>query len=458
MRKEKELAVQLDVMLDNAQYDEIFYWVYPDSIDIGTGRGKLTGNEWRSRYDSVDVNDGILLNYLDWLLNVSSKIPADVKRSQVRDIKTILAISSVTGGKWYQRKYCSVFGRTWYTGLSMHTISKSMRANVLGHAWQYTSRSSEIAWKMSFAAGYNQEVKPERFQYTTHYMTDTEDFIEDCLINVFRKGTYTGRTGRLRYHTDKWSRGKIIDMLNAISFGGSVYGVLIPNLKDPDKPLTGSLGDIISDPVLRAAFLGHDLIRGFIREQVELAEYILAKHRGVLSQVVCTKTATSRRSLSRELMYLHQHMETEIMNRVRELALMFGHPTLVNIHDAVIVRNRINVDDLYEIGFIIREEFGMPYWKLDGDELVGYRGIRSSVISELDRNEAEHKLIIQLQERVLSEGMHYRVTVADLTEESIVNHLALKRRGLTCNQMKTVSDIKASYQQPGLFTKTPIAY
>jgi hypothetical protein len=443
MRKEKELAVHMDVMLDNAQYDEIFYWVYPDSIGIGTGRGKLTGNEWRSRYDSVEVNEVILLNYLDWLLNDSSKIPADVKRSQVRDIKTILAISSVTGGKWYQRKYCSVFGRTWYTGLSMHTISKAMRANVLGHSWQYTSRSSEIAWKMSFAAGYNQEVKPERFQYTTHYMTDTEDFIEDCLINVFRKLAYTDHTGRLRYYSDEWSRGKIVDMLNAISFGGSVYGVLIPNLKDPDKPLTGSLGDIISDPVLRAAFLGHDLIRGFIGEHVELAEYILEKHRDVLSPVKCTKTVTGRRSKAKEIMYLHQHMETEIMNRVRELALVFGHPTLVSIHDTVIVRNRINVDDLYEVGMIIREEFGMPYWKLDGEKLSGYLGIRSSVISVMDRDEAEHKLIIQLQERVLSEGMNYRVTVADLTEESI---------------MQTVSVIKESYQRSGLFTRTPIAY
>jgi hypothetical protein len=418
MKKEKDQEVQLDEMLDNEQYDAIFFREYPDSIEVGRGRGKVSKQEWMSRFDIVEVNEVTLKNYLNWLMTESTKIDADKKKSYIRKARTILAISQITGGKWYQRKNPSEFGRMYYSGLSMHNIPKAMRKNVLGDSWQYDISSSAIAWKLSYAAAYNRDVKSERFQYTNHYLTDKEDFIQDCLNHVFLNRKYT-ENGNVKCNDIEWSRSKIKEMLNAISFGAKTFGIVIPNPKNPSKPLTNSLGDILKDNDLRNAFLNHDLISGFIYEHNELADYILSKYAAEMKGLSCVKSEKGRRSKAKEMAYLYQHAETKMMDRVREMVSSFGHAVLVSVHDAIIVRNKIDFDDLHEIEMTIQEEFGMPYWKLVGERMQGYHGLVGTESDSVDRDVAIHKLIIQLQERVLVEGIDYRVTESDLTEESI---------------------------------------
>lgn len=412
--EEKQLNIQTDDFLDNEKYMDLFNREYPE-VNY-TKQGLMTADECVALFHPIEVNTVTLTNYLNWLIYDSTKLDEDQRKSYIRKAQMILALAKVGGGFWFQRKKWSSFGRLYYVGLSMHNIPKEMRKNVLGDAWQYDISSSSIAWKYSYAAAYNQEVKPERFQYTNHYLTDKEDFIRDCLKNVFLCRTYKDKSGEVRRYDAEWSRKKIKAMLNAISFGAKVFGVVIPNPKNPDKPLINSLGDILKDNEIRNAFLNHDLISGFIYEHMELAEFILEKNKEVLAGLTCTKTDTGRRSKAKEMAYLYQHAETEIMTRVSEIADTMGHETLIGVHDAFIVREKIAFDDLNEIELCIQSEFGMPYWKLVGEKLTGYTAMVGPRVDDNDRAVAIHRLVIREQEYELSRGRNTRVVETDIDD------------------------------------------
>lgn len=412
--EERQLNIQTDDLLDTKKYMDLFNREYPE-VNYAK-QGLMTADECVNLFHPVYVNTETLTNYLNWLIYDSTKLEDDKRNSYIRKAKMILALAKVGDGFWFQRKKWSEFGRLYYIGLSMHNIPKEMRKNVLGNAWQYDISSASIAWKYSYAAAYNREVKPERFQYTNHYLSDKEDFIQDCLKNVFLCRTYKDKTGEIRRYDAEWSRKKIKAMMNAISFGAKVFGVVVPNPKNPDKPLINSLGDILKDNEIRNAFLNHDLISGFIYEHMELAEFILEKNKDVLAGLTCTKTDTGRRSKAKEMAYLYQHAETAIMDRVTEIAAIMGHETLLGVHDAFIVKDKISYDDLNEIELCIQAEFGMPYWKLVGEKLTGYTAMVGPRVVETDRALAIHRLVIREQENELSRGRTTRVVESDIDE------------------------------------------
>jgi hypothetical protein len=415
--EEKQLNIQTDDFLDNEMYDDLFYREYPEVLYAS--QGLMSADDCLAMFHPIEVNTTTLTNYLNWLIYDSTKLDEDQRKSYIRKAKMILALAHKGDGYWFQRKKQSVFGRLYYVGLSMHNIPREMRKNVLGDSWQYDISSSSIAWKYSYAAAYNREVKPERFQYTNHYLTDKEDFIQDCLKHVFLCRTYKDKAGNVHRYDPEWCRKKIKAMMNAISFGAKVFGIVIPNPKDPDNPLVNSLGVILKDNEIRDAFLNHDLISGFIHEHMELAEFILEKNKSILAPLTCTKTDKGCRNKAKEMAYLYQHAETAIMTSATSIAETMGHEILIGVHDAFIVRNKIAFDDLQEIELRIKTAFGMPYWKLVGEKLTGYTAMVGPRVEDNDRKVAIHRLVIREQEYELSRGNTTRIIESDIDDSLI---------------------------------------
>jgi uncharacterized membrane protein len=84
------------------------------------------------------------------------------------------------------------------------------------------------------------------------------------------------------------------------------------------------------------------------------------------------QTAGGRSSKSKVLAYLFQHSETEVMNIVRSTLKDFNCEVLANIHDAIVVRNKLSIDVRDEIHHRMRNSTSNPYWFLSPNEVNGY--------------------------------------------------------------------------------------
>ena len=449
MNHTKEFNAETDDLLDLRKYEAIFNREYPDAEEFEAGL--ITFEEWRSRYHVSPINKKTLEGCLHWLYTGATKLKDDQKNRMIRQCRTILAIGEYTGGKLYQRIKPSPFGRTYYSGISMQGVSKVVRKNVLGDTWQYDISSSAIAWKYSFAAEYCAVHGPRSFQYTDHYLTDKKDFIYDCIRNVFLTRTYT-RNGVEKPYDKDWSLGKIKEMMTAISFGAKTTNLVVTNKEDPaGEPMLHSLAKIITDRNLREAFLNHDLIAGFIKEQDLLVDFILEKNKAMLKNQTCVKTPKGRRSKSKEISFLYQHAETAIMDRVREMARGYKYKILANVHDAIIINKRMNFDDLQSIIDTIKEEFHMPYWNLVGEEVKAFNIPIDQVLqAEIDREYAIHLLLIEMQERDLASGGTRMIRESDISLsdiDHIVDHLR-STRGKHVWDPKQVHVTDDEYEEP----------
>ena len=64
------------------------------------------------------------------------------------------------------------------------------------------------------------------------------------------------------------------------------------------------------------------------------------------------------------LAYAYQHAETEVMDVVRAEIRRLGKTVLANIHDAIVVRERLLIDDRVVIEEAMRSQTGNPCWRL----------------------------------------------------------------------------------------------
>ena len=62
--------------------------------------------------------------------------------------------------------------------------------------------------------------------------------------------------------------------------------------------------------------------------------------------------------------FLYQHDETEVMDIVRDSLAEYGRTVLANIHDAIVVKQRLSVDLKHEIELRMREQTNNSYWSL----------------------------------------------------------------------------------------------
>jgi len=69
------------------------------------------------------------------------------------------------------------------------------------------------------------------------------------------------------------------------------------------------------------------------------------------------------------LAYAYQHAETEVMDVVRAEMKRLGKTVLANLHDAIVVRERLLRDDRHAIEEAMRSQTGNPYWRLTARQL-----------------------------------------------------------------------------------------
>ncbi len=366
--------------------------------------------EWREDklkelFDWVPVDVESVKAYVYWLETESNLIQGPKKDLALRQSLSILGIASVTKGYFLQRKKLSPFGRTYYEGTSVQNVNKELRRAMLGNCWEYDIRSSVVAWKMGYARGYlaasglDQDLK-KSFPSTLLYLEHKADFMATVSHYVFLESS----------PVPKDLRPKLLKRaFTAISFGArqTAKGWLDAsgNWTNP------ALVDIVQNSDDRTRFLSDVTVKQFIKEQNALDDYLydlFKKFRPDLLLERYLQTESGRPSKAKVLAYLYQHGETQVMDIVRQAALVKGLVPIANVHDAIFFKRRLGAEFKNAIEWQMREQTGNPYWHLTPKQIERYtpRSLNAK------RAEEEHKERIA-QEEALAKG--YKSIFSNIT-------------------------------------------
>ena len=280
--------------------------------------------------------------------------------------KKIHAQASYKNGQFYQKKKPSPFGRTYYEGLSVQNVNKALRAAMLGDAWEYDIRSSVVTWKLGYAQSYinNHSLTgtvAQVFPHCHQYSIDKKVMIDVIRQQVFLSSGYSATE----------QRELIKQSLTALNFGAKLVATGYMNkFGDYEFP---ALKQIIKDPVELNAFINCKEVVDFVQEQKQLDPIILAEARthNLKYQNSQHLFKTNGGSFSRQkaMSYLYQNFETTIMDLVRNECQRNHIEVLANIHDAIVVRTKLNARLKKQIESAMRSSTHNIFWHLDPKQI-----------------------------------------------------------------------------------------
>jgi hypothetical protein len=330
----------------------------------------LSEAEIKAQFDIVEVNHQSLQHYYSWLNTGATLLNAQQKQKYANQAEHILRLSAHADGYYFQRRKPSKYGRIYYEGVSVQNINKEMRRAMLAPCWEHDVRSSVFTWKMCYAKdcirimGTDERVE-QLFSSTITFLTDKRDFMASV-----RYMTFLPESNVPRDLQDKLIKRAI----TAIGFGARSTGSG-KMLKDGAWVDT-TLGQIIKNKDELKRFLTCPIIKSFIREQKMLDAVIFYsdKHGDAKAffNGADVHTQSGRLSKAKVIAFMYQTYETELMNEVQLWMEELGKTVIARIHDAIITREKLSVDDRWVIMDKMREATGNKYWHLNSKELLPY--------------------------------------------------------------------------------------
>ena len=141
------------------------------------------------------------------------------------------------------------------------------------------------------------------------------------------------------------------------------------------KWINSSMAEIFYNSEERKRFIQCDLIRDFVKEQALLDQVIFQADRGddkAYFNGADVYTKSGRVSRSKVIAFMYQTYETDLMNIVEELISRHGKQVIARIHDAIITKQKLSLDDRVEMQDYIREGTDNKYWAFNQKELLPF--------------------------------------------------------------------------------------
>ena len=379
--KQKKIH-ELDALLNDKSLDDIDFFnrIFPDLLSS-------TPSQAKANYDFCPIDTKSLKQFIVWLTHRANKINQIERQMMARQAKVILRLAESGDGTLPMKKKHSHFGRTYYEGISVQSVHRTLREAMLGNCYQYDIRISVISWKMGFskfcyATLMNPKPYDVEFGASLAYLNDKKAFRE-----YVRQETF----GSSNHITYELQMDLVKQALTALSFGARIYQHGWVN--QSGKSFNPAIVSIFKNVVDRKRFIACNLIQQFREEQKKLDSYIFdifTKHDPSLLLDAELQTASGRVSTSKVMAYLYQHGETCVMDVVRSELQKLGRDVIASVHDALFVKHKLSAYDRENIEFKMRGVTGIDYWVLEGEKHQGYKGISAS----LKREEEALKLLI----------------------------------------------------------------
>lgn len=314
---------------------------------------------------TTDLDIESIKNYMRKVVDKSLGLNRTQEASTAYQAEYILRIAQVNNGKLHQKIDKKAFGRTYYEGLSVTNVSKEFRKAMLGDSWEYDSKSCSTAWKMSFAQEWHDLKKRrkfslrEKFKAMTWFLEDKPNFYQHVSSHTFQQSTLT-----------QDERNDILkEAMTALGFGAKL-GVGVWLNKFGDETMS-SLFDVFNKDIETfTRFVNCPIVQKFNKEQQILNKYIVDKF-SVDSQWRVDMDLERQRkkmkddfSQAQKVVWLFQHAETVMMNIVRKKLQKLGKTVLANVHDAIVVRERLTKSELLAIEKLVRRITKVQYFSL----------------------------------------------------------------------------------------------
>lgn len=361
--KLKKMTVQeRNFFLDNPSKDDI------DEVnDYLKDFHSLPLDEQKKHYDVVQVDIESVKNYLKKLANGQVLIDYEKQESDADNSEYILRIAQLNNSELPQLRDKSDFGRTYYKNKSVQNVSKRVREAFLGDSWEYDCKSCSASWKMAFAKEYcdskkrNKKTVEQTFSAMTLYLEYKSDFFDEVIDKTYLAQPYS--------HDYKT---KVIkEAMTAIGFGAKLT---VGSYKSNGDTKFSSLYDVFDENKAQLRrFVDCTIVREYCDEQAILNKYIIGKFSTDatwLADMEASRIKRKRKAYksSQKISWLFQHAETEMMKLVRDELEKLGNTVLANVHDAIVVRQRLTRSELLAIENLVRAKTEVQYFQLGETE------------------------------------------------------------------------------------------
>ena len=324
----------------------------------------LSASEQNDLYDIVRVDEVSLKNYLLKLANGEVQIETSKQESDADCSEYILRIAQLNNGLLPQLKFESDFGRTYYKNLSVQNVSKRVREAFLGDSWEYDCKSCSASWKMAFAREHYDSKSRHKVSFDDSYIAMTlyleykSEFFRVVIENIFCQMPYT----------DEYKTSAVKEAMTAIGFGAKLT---MGEWKESDgKTYSSSLRDVFNEnETLLSRFVNCFIVRQFNKEQQVLNKYIVQKFSNDSEWIKDLELSRINRKVkpykqSQKISWLYQHAETIMMDLVRKELKTLGKTVLANVHDAIVVRERLTDSERLAIQETVRNSTKVQYFAL----------------------------------------------------------------------------------------------
>jgi hypothetical protein len=313
---------------------------------------QLSQREIEDDYDFFIIDLASLNQYIQ-ILSPNGVQPQHQKpRKAYNQANRILITAMYKGGYFYQKRKLSNFGRTYYSGLNVQNVSKDTRAAMLGKSYEYDIISGVVTWKLGYAQACiaaNKTINgtvATAFPICYQYVTNKSPLIDKIRMEVFPN---------VFEDTDKHND-MIKRAMTALNFGARLHK---GNFKGSDH-YDYAMGEIFTYADECNAFTHSQTVKDFVAEQCLLDKTILKIEKTNVPSSLPRK---------KQLAYLYQHAETEVMNVFREIIKNHNFTILANIHDAIVLKQQLPSYLKNEIIKEMQDQTHNPFWNLKETEL-----------------------------------------------------------------------------------------
>jgi hypothetical protein len=325
--------------------------------------------EQKEKYDLVKVDIASLKNYLMKLSEGKVFIENSKQESDADSSEYILRIAQLNNGLLPQLKEKSDFGRNYYKNLSVQNVSKRVREAFLGDSWEYDCKSCSASWKMAFAQEwYNSKKRPSKtFDDSVCGLTLYLDYKSEFFDEVI------DRTYLAQYpYSHEYKNGVIKQAMTAIGFGAKLT-VGSYKAKDGETKFSSLFQVFDENMNLLRRFVDCVIVRQYCDEQSILNKYIVDKFssdESWLSEMEESRIRRKRKEYkaSQKISWLFQHAETLMMDIVRTEVKKLGKTVIANVHDAIVVRERLSASEISKIQKRVRLLTNVFYFALGEDK------------------------------------------------------------------------------------------
>lgn len=354
-----------------------------------------------TKVDITPVDIGSLKAYI--MANKNYHIQNDTMRKYREQAEQVLLIAEITDGVFPQIIKESEYGRRYYTGQSLQTMSKLVRGAALGSHFQYDLNAAVYAIKFFLCT----HITDKKFTYTGEYIeggAKYKDSIRKQIADYVYQPDFSPNELQLR---------DIKKVITAIGFGASTnsrgyfddagiwQNTSIADIFTYRSKTTGNMV-LAKDKYDR--LISHPWLKEFMREQKEMTDLITKWY--IDNKLVNKKDHSflvdgrNAFNKSKLMAYIFQTFERGIMDKTEEFIKNEGNEVLLRVHDAIYTRKRV---DMAELHIMLSETFVPGPGNYLGCKLISFSQEECDRYEYFEYEDQKHKEFIR-QEEELAKG------------------------------------------------------